>query len=89
MDINDINEREEIKEGAATRKIEEQTARLPSINWLGLAFGGIVLSSVAEFVFNKKDLGHFFGLWVPSLLVIGVYNKLVKVEANMERSLLH
>lgn len=85
----DVNAREEIKEGTLTRKVEEQTAKIPSINFLGLAVGSMVLSAVVELVFKKRALGNFIGLWVPSLMLIGVYNKIVKLEANMERNLLH
>lgn len=85
----DVNAREEIREGSLTRKVEEQTAKIPSINWLALAVGSMALSATTELIFRKRDLGNFFGLWVPSLMLIGVYNKLVKIEANMERSLMH
>ena len=85
----DVNAREEIKEGTLTRRIEEQTAKIPSINWLGLAVGSMFLSAGAEIFFKKKEVGNFIGLWVPSLMLIGIYNKLVKLEANMERNLLH
>jgi hypothetical protein len=85
----DINATGEIQEGNLTRSIEEQTAKVPSVNWLGLAVASMVLSAVTELFFKKRALGNFFGLWVPSLMLIGVYNKIVKLEANMERSLLH
>ncbi len=78
-----------IREGSTTRMIEQQTAKLPSINWLALAVGSMGISAVTTLVFQRRSLGNFFGLWAPSLLLIGVYNKLVKVEANLERSLLH
>jgi hypothetical protein len=85
----DVTARENINEGTTTRAIETQTAKIPSINWLALAVGSMALSAVTELVFRKRDLGNFFGLWAPSLLVIGVYNKLVKVEAELERARLH
>ena len=85
----DMNERENIKEGSTTRRIEEQTAKIPSINWLALAVGSMVLSAGAEIFFKRKAIGNFFGLWAPSFMLIGVYNKIVKLEANMERSLMH
>lgn len=85
----DVNQREEIREGGMTRKIEEQTSKIPSINWLGLAVGSMAASAFIEFVLKKRELGNFVGQWVPSLMLIGVYNKIVKLEANIERSLLH
>lgn len=85
----DVNAREEIREGNLTRKVEEQTAKIPSMGYLNLAIGSMVLSAVTALVFKKRALGNFFGLWAPSLLLIGLYNKIVKIEAKMERSLLH
>ena len=85
----DVNTREEIREGNLTRQVEEQTAKIPSIGYLSLAVGSMAISALTTLVLRKRDLGNFFGLWAPSLLLIGLYNKIVKIEAKMERSLLH
>lgn len=85
----DVNAREEIREGNLTRKVEEQTSKIPSMGYLNLAIGSMALSAVTALVFKKRALGNFFGLWAPSLLLIGLYNKIVKIEAKMDRSLLH
>lgn len=85
----DVTARETIQEGAVTRAIEEQTARAPSGVYLSLAIGAMGLSAVTALGFGKRNLGTFFGLWVPSLLLIGLYNKIVKLEAKMDREALH
>ena len=85
----DINVREDIQEGELTRQVETQTAKIQSINWLALAVGSMGLSFFTAVIFGRRALGNFFGLWVPSLLLIGVYNKLVKMESNLERNMLH
>jgi hypothetical protein len=69
-------------EGQMTRRIEQQTAKIPSIGFLGLAMGSMVASAALAFFAQKKELATFVGLWAPSLLLIGVYNKLVKIEAE-------
>lgn len=69
-------------EGEMTRRIEQQTAKIPSISFLGLAVGSMVASAALAFFARKKELANFVGLWAPSLLLIGVYNKLVKLEAE-------
>jgi hypothetical protein len=33
------------EEGETTRKIERQTAKIPSLSWLGLAVGSMVVSA--------------------------------------------
>jgi hypothetical protein len=85
----ELNQREEIREGDLTRSIEQQTAKIPSINWLGLAVGSMAISFVTSVILGRRSLGNFFGLWVPSLMLVGVYNKIVKLQADVERSLLH
>lgn len=69
-------------EGRMTKRIEQQTAKIPSIGFLGLAVGSMVASAALAFFAQKKELANFVGLWAPSLLLIGVYNKLVKLEAE-------
>ena len=71
-----------ITEGTMTRKIEKQTAKIPSIGFLSLAVGSMV-ASAGLVAMNKKELGNFVGLWAPSLLIIGLYNKLVKIENEL------
>lgn len=67
-------------EGEMTRRIEQQTAKIPSMGFLGLAVGSMVASAALALMGRRKDTATFVGLWAPSLLLIGVYNKLVKIE---------
>ena len=69
------------KEGQMTKAIERQTAKIPSVGFLTLAVGSMA-ASAALVLANKKEMGNFIGLWAPSLLMIGVYNKLVKIEGS-------
>ena len=64
-------------EGTLTRLIEWQTARIPSDVFLFLALGSMAASLVLE-LSGKKALSRFVGMWAPTLLTMGVYNKLVK-----------
>lgn len=85
MELTQKLDTDQITEGRITQLIERQTARFQSADWLALAIGSMALSAVTTLVFERRALGNFFGLWAPSLLLIGVYNKLVKVEANLNR----
>lgn len=85
----EIENRDSIREGNLTRQVEQQTAKIPSINWLALAVGSMGLSAATALLFRNKPLDNFFGLWAPSFMLIGVYNKIVKLEADVERSLMH
>ena len=70
------------KEGKTTAMIEEQTSRLPSVTYLAMAVGSMV-ASAALMITGRRQLAHFIGQWVPSLLVIGLYNKVVKLEHEL------
>jgi hypothetical protein len=70
------------EEGKLTTKIEERTGRLPSGAYLGLAIGSMAVSA-GFMLAGRKHIANFIGQWVPSLLVIGLYNKLVKVEHEL------
>jgi hypothetical protein len=77
-------EAESRHEGALTKAIEKVTASLPSTTWLAFA-GAAVLGSIALNAFGKHHASIFVGQWAPTLLILGLYNKIVKV-AGSERS---
>jgi hypothetical protein len=69
-----------VQEGALTRQIEEQTGRIPSVGYLGFAMGSMAASAVLAFVLRRREMANFVGLWAPTILILGLYNKLVKIE---------
>ena len=68
-------------EGTVTQMIEEQTARVPSGTYLTLGIGAMALSWLL-LASGRKNLANFVGQWVPTILIVGLYNKLVKVEGS-------
>jgi hypothetical protein len=72
------------EEGKLTTKIEERTGRLPSGTYLALAIGSMAVSA-GFMLAGRRHVANFIGQWAPSLLVIGLYNKLVKVEHELLR----
>jgi hypothetical protein len=76
-----MNKTEEHKEGPVAKAIEKQTAKLPSDAFLWLAMGSIGVSAAFQF-FGRKDTSQFVGQWAPTLLILGLYNKLVKVAGS-------
>ncbi len=74
-------EAREHSEGAVARAIEGQTARLPSDVFLWAAMGSIAGSLLLQFS-GRKDESLFVGQWAPTLLILGLYNKLVKVAGS-------
>ena len=70
--------RAEHAEGSITRFIEHGAAKIPSNFFLTVALGAMCLSLALE-LGRKRRASRFIGMWPGPLLVMGVYNKLVKV----------
>lgn len=68
-------------EGPITRQIENQTAKIPSDVFLMAALGSIAVAFALE-VAGDKEKSRFVGQWVSPFLLLGVYNKLVKVAGS-------
>lgn len=68
------------KEGTLTKQVERVTAQVPSMAYLTLAVGSVALSASVAVFSSKKSLANFIGLWAPTFLLIGIYNKLVKIH---------
>ena len=71
----------EHREGTVTKAIEHYTSQVPSGVYLSLAVGSIGLSALLRLA-GRKDDAQFVGHWVPTILLLGLYNKLVKVEGS-------
>jgi hypothetical protein len=69
--------RPEHAEGSLTRLMEQQTAKIPSHVFLFAALGSIGASLAFEIAGNER-MSRFVGMWAPTLMMAGVYNKLVK-----------
>ena len=65
-------------ESKTATAIEKQTARLPSDAFLYAAGGSIALSLALKLGGRDRD-ALFVGQWAPTFLLLGLYNKLVKL----------
>jgi hypothetical protein len=63
------------------RTIERQTAKLPSDIFLWAAFASIGGSLLLQATGNKHE-SLFVGQWAPTFLLLGLYNKIVKVAGS-------
>ena len=71
----------EQREGTVARTIEQQTAKLPSDTFLWLA-GASMATSLTLKLMGKDHDALFVGQWAPSFLLLGIYNKIVKVAGS-------
>jgi hypothetical protein len=79
--MDDTTEIDETAEDEFTKSIEEYTAAIPSSVYLGVALGAMAVSLVCQAT-GRDKWGNFIAQWVPTWLIIGVYNKLVKLEGH-------
>lgn len=76
---------EQKTEGSIARTIEQQTAKLPSDIFLWAALGSIGVSAALQLA-GKQKVSLFVGQWVAPFLLLGVYNKIVKVAGSDQLS---
>lgn len=69
--------RPEHAEGDLARIIEQQTAKIPSHWFLIAAFGSMGMALALEATGRQRE-SRFVGQWTTPLLIMGMYNKLVK-----------
>jgi hypothetical protein len=82
--MDDGTEDREKKEGPLARAIESKTSKLPSDVWLWASVGSMLVSLGLQLSGQKKtkQVSNFIGQWAPTLLILGLYNKLVKVAGH-------
>ena len=68
-------------EGPVAAAIEEYTAQVPSDVFLWAA-GASILGSLALKASGRDHTALFVGQWVAPFLILGLYNKLVKVAGT-------
>ena len=78
-------------EDTITTNVEMQTRRIPSIGFLGVAIGCMAASALLM-ISGRKTWANFVGQWVPTILILGTYNKIAKTfspPVNEEQRVRH
>lgn len=71
------------QEGHMAKMIEEQTSKVPSDVFLCAAITCMAASLTLKLM-EKNHTALFVGQWAAPFLLLGVYNKIVKVEGHDE-----
>jgi len=66
----------------ADRVVEDQVRRVQPSLLVGLALGSMVISA-AFAVAGKLKFATFIGQWVPSLLILATYDRLMQAEVGV------
>ena len=70
-----------IREDSFTKSLEQYTAAIPSSAYLAVAVGAVGLSLIAQ-LSGRGKWGNFIAQWVPTWLLLGLYNKVVKTQGH-------
>lgn len=57
--------------------IERQTTKVPSDVYLWAALGAVGASAALQFM-HREERSLFIGQWVPTLLLLGLYTRMLK-----------
>ncbi|WP_313189795.1 hypothetical protein [Sphingobacterium sp.] len=70
-------------EDKVSREIETQSAKIPSVVFLGAALISMGISAAIKCrgLEDDKD-ALFIGQWAAPFLLLGIYNKIVKTEGH-------
>jgi len=69
------------KEDDTTKAIEKQTIKIPSDVFLFTAIGTMAISLALKCLRKPKD-AVFVGQWAAPILILGIYNKMIKQEKS-------
>lgn len=72
-------------EGPVAKAIEKQTSKLPSDLFLWAALGSMGASATLKCL-GKDKTALFVGQWAAPFLLLGIYNKILKVEGSDKKS---
>ena len=75
------NQNYQHREGEVASTIETQTAKLPSDLFLWSSLTAMATSATL-FCLGKKHTALFVGQWAAPFLLLGIYNKLVKIGGH-------
>lgn len=75
------NGKPEHREGPVAKTIEEQTAKVPSDIYLWASVGCMAASAVLQ-IMGRRKVSLFLGQWVSPILIMGLYNKIVKTHGH-------
>ncbi|MCE3227295.1 MAG: hypothetical protein K0S32_1846 [Bacteroidetes bacterium] len=75
------NGKHDHSEGRVAKEIENQTAKIPSDVFLWTGIGCLGASAILR-IFGMNKVGQFVGSLAAPILIMGLYNKVVKTHGS-------
>ncbi|HYF51423.1 MAG TPA: hypothetical protein VEJ63_18565 [Planctomycetota bacterium] len=75
--VEELVEGKHQQEDALTTGIEKVTSKVPSATFLAAGFAFMGISALLA-LSGRTKAANFIGQWVPTILIMGLYNKVVK-----------
>ena len=69
------------QEGNATVAVEKKTSKIPSMVYLCAGLSALVASACMMYR-GRKSTALLVGQWAAPVLIMGLYNKIVKTEGH-------
>lgn len=79
--MEDFKNQQNKKEGEVTKKIENETAKIPSKVFLCLGLSAL-MGAAALKAMGRRHTALLVGQWASPFLLFGIYDKLVKTHGH-------
>ena len=79
--FNSLATKQDHSEGKVAKAIEKETSKLPSDIFLWAGLGCLGFSALVRMV-GLRSFGQFVGQLAAPILIMGLYNKVVKLEGS-------
>lgn len=96
MDSNSIltesGRNKSLSEEKVKEFVEKKPSEIPSSFFLALAGGAVALALGLALTQKKKSWANFVGQWVPTILLLGIYDKVAmthNLRKTEDNSMLH
>jgi hypothetical protein len=90
--LSESGRQQSVSEPKGARSIIKQIPKKTSPFFLVLAGGAVALSLGLAMSKKEKNWANFVGQWVPTILLLGIYDKIMKtqsLEQSESQNLLH
>lgn len=87
--LSESGKNKSLKESNIVKRIEKRAENIPSSYFVSAAAASVAIALGLAFT-KKKQWANFVGQWVPTILLLGIYNKMLKSQGSeKQKELFH